>query len=92
MAHPRDWLSVDIFVCNDTTSPYNFLKRELEDRLAAADKRDSVSWPEIIADLELLTETKVQTDGRRFLLRSPPRSAASHPLAALGVAPPPKVR
>ena len=36
-----------------------------------------VSWPDILADLDLLTETEVEQDGKRFLLRAPPRPAAS---------------
>jgi Transposase DDE domain len=68
------------------------LKKQLEDRLAAADKGACVSWPEVIADLDSLTETQVEQDGKRFLLRSAPRPAASRALAALGVALPPTVR
>src|SRR5271166_5735316 len=47
------------------------LKKELEDRLTAAE---------------------VEQDGKRFLLRSAPRPAASLALAALGVALPPTLR
>ncbi|HLW89998.1 MAG TPA: IS1634 family transposase [Roseiarcus sp.] len=72
------------------------MKKELEDRLAASDKgvRADVdaSWPAIIADLNSLTETEVEQDGKRFLMRSAPRPAASLALAALGVALPPTVR
>jgi hypothetical protein len=68
------------------------LKKQLEDRLAAADKGACLSWPEVIADLDSLTETQVEQDGKRFLLRSAPRPAASRALAALGVALPPTVR
>jgi len=67
------------------------LKKELEDRLAAAD-RAPASWPEILADLESLTETEVAQDGKRFLLRSAPRPAASRALRAVGVALPPTLR
>ena len=66
------------------------LKKELEDRLAGAGAR--VSWPDVIADLDSLTETEVEQDGKRFLLRSAPRPAASLALAALGVALPPTLR
>jgi hypothetical protein len=75
------------------------LKKELEDRIVAigeqaADRETtpSASWPDILADLESLTETEVEQDGKRFLLRSPPRSAASLALRAAGVALPPTVR
>jgi hypothetical protein len=68
------------------------LKKELEDRLAVADNGIPASWPDVIADLESLTETEVEQDGKRFLLRSAPRPAASLALSALGVALPPTVR
>ena len=68
------------------------LKKELEDRLAAADSGARASWPAVLADLNSLTETEVEQDGKRFLLRSAPRPAASLALSALGVAPPPTLR
>ena len=49
------------------------LKKELEDRLAAAGNGARASWPDVIADLDSLTETEVEQDGKRFLLRSAPR-------------------
>lgn len=66
------------------------LKKELEDRIAALGQ--TVSWPDILADLNSLTETEVEQDGKRFLLRSAPRPAASLALRAAGVALPPTVR
>jgi transposase len=74
------------------------LKKELEDRIAnlgkpaAEGEAESGSWPDIIADLNSLTETDVEQDGKRFLLRSAPRPAASLALRAAGVALPPTVR
>ena len=74
------------------------LKKELEDRVAnigkpAADGgAQNGSWPDILADLNSLTETEVEQDGKRFLLRSPPRPAASLALRAAGVVLPPTVR
>jgi hypothetical protein len=74
------------------------LKKELEDRIAlgapAADGEAAprASWPDILADLESLTETDFEQDGKRFLLRSAPRPAASLALRAVGVALPPTVR
>ena len=44
------------------------------------------SAPEIIADLDSLTETEMEQDGKRFVLRSAPRPAASLALRAAGVA------
>ncbi len=66
------------------------LKKALEDRIAELGRAGS--WPDILADLASLTETEVEQDGKRFLLRSPPRPAASLALRAAGVALPPTVR
>src|SRR5665648_1086038 len=44
------------------------LKKALEDRIADLGKLGS--WPEILADLDSLTETEVEQDNKRFLLRS----------------------
>jgi Transposase DDE domain len=66
------------------------LKKALEDRIAALGR--SGSWPEIIADLDSLTETEITYDGKRFIVRSAPRPAASLALRAAGVALPPTVR
>ena len=51
------------------------LKTALENRIAALARTGS--WPEIIADLDSLTETEIEHDGKRFVLRSAPRPAAS---------------
>ena len=66
------------------------LKKELEDRIATLGHASS--WPNLLADLNSLTETEVEQDGKRFLLRTPPRPAASLALRAAGVALPPTVR
>ena len=66
------------------------LKSELEERIAGLGR--SGSWPEIIADLDSLTETEIEYDGKRFIVRSAPRPAASLTLRATGVALPPTVR
>jgi hypothetical protein len=66
------------------------LKSELEHRIAALG-RDG-SWPAILADLDSLTETEIEQDAKRFLLRAAPRPAASLALRAAGVALPPTVR
>ncbi len=66
------------------------LKKELEDRIATLGH--ACSWPDILADLGSLTETEVEQDGKRFLLRSAPRPAASLALRAAGVALPATVR
>ena len=66
------------------------LKKELEERIADLGRKGS--WPDILADLDSLTETKVEQNDKCFLLRSLPRPAASLALAAAGVALPPTVR
>jgi hypothetical protein len=53
------------------------LKKELEERIADLGRKGS--WPDILADLDSHTD-------KCFLLRSPPRPAASLALAATGVA------
>jgi hypothetical protein len=68
------------------------LKKELEDRLAATTNGARASWPVVIADLDSLTETEVEQDGKRFVLRSAPRPGASLALRAFGVALPPTLR
>ena len=66
------------------------LKKAQEDRIAALGR--IFFRPEILADLESLTETEIQQDENRFLVRPAPRQAASLGLQATGVAPPPTVR
>jgi len=66
------------------------LKTELEERIAALGR--VASWPEIIADLDSLTETEIDYDGKRFIVRSAPRPAASLALRAATIALPPTVR
>jgi transposase len=66
------------------------LKAELDARIAALGHNGSC--PAILADLDALTETEVEQDGRRFLLRSAPRPAASLALRAAAVALPPTVQ
>jgi Transposase DDE domain len=65
------------------------VKKALEDRIVALGRVGS--WPDILADLESLTETEFEQDGKRFMLRSAPRPAASLALRAAGVALPPTV-
>jgi transposase len=66
------------------------LKKALEDRIAALGR--SASWTDIIADLNSLTETEIEQDGKRFTVRSAPRPAASLAIRATGIALPPSVR
>jgi hypothetical protein len=62
-------------------------EKALEDRIAALGR--SGSWSQIIAGLDSLTETEIEQDGKRFVVRSAPRPAASLALGAVGVALPP---
>jgi hypothetical protein len=66
------------------------LKAELEARITALGQKGS--WPAIIADLDALAETEVEQGGRRFMLRSTPKTAASLALRAAGIALPPTVQ
>jgi hypothetical protein len=66
------------------------LKKALEDRIAALNR--AASWTDIIADLNALTETEIEQDGKRFIVRSAPRPAAGLAIRATGVALPPTVR
>jgi hypothetical protein len=66
------------------------LKKALQDHIAGLGR--IASWPDILADLESLTETKIEPDAKPFLVRSAPRQAASLALQATGVALPPTVR
>jgi hypothetical protein len=63
-------------------------KKALQDRISALGR--SGSWPQIIADLDSLTETEIEHDGKRFVVRCAPRPAASLAIRAAGV--PPTVR
>jgi hypothetical protein len=72
------------------------LKVELEERIDGAKRSVKGprrgAWPEILADLDALTETLIEQDGKRFFVRAAPRPAASLALSAAGVALPPTVR
>jgi hypothetical protein len=66
------------------------LKKALEDKIAALG--ETVSWPDLLADLDALAETEIEHEGKRFLLRSAPRRSASLALRAASVALPPTLR
>jgi hypothetical protein len=69
------------------------LKRELEDPItnmgkpaAASDNAENGSWPDVLADLDSLTETEVEQDGKRFSCarrRVPRRASPYVPPASL---------
>jgi hypothetical protein len=50
------------------------------------------SWPEIIADLDSVTDTEVEQESKRFVICTAPRPAARLAIRAVGVALPPTVR
>lgn len=83
--------------CDDTIRGHVFcsflallLRKELLDRLAA--QGDRFEWAELLGDLEALQTTEVESQGKRFLLRSDARSACSAAFRAAGVALPPTVQ
>jgi len=52
----------------------------------------SAPGPRSSADLDCLSETEVEQDGKRFVVRTAPRPAAGLAIRAVGVALPPTVR
>ncbi|NUQ66444.1 MAG: IS1634 family transposase [Pirellulales bacterium] len=66
------------------------LRKELQDRLAA--QGDKLEWAEILRDLEALQTTEVESQGKRFLLRSDLEPACAAVFRAVGVAIPPSVQ
>jgi transposase len=66
------------------------LRKDLEDRLAAAGH--SFEWADIVQDLERLSETEIEQDGKRYILRNAAPGCAGTVLRTLGVALPPLIR
>jgi hypothetical protein len=66
------------------------LRKELEDRLAAA--RLKPEWRDLLADLDRLQEITVEKDGKRLILRTPVTGVAGKAFQAVGVALPPNIR
>ena len=66
------------------------LRKELEDRLAAAGH--AFEWADIVQDLERLSETEIEQDGKRYILRNAAPGCVGTVLNTLGVALPPLVR
>ena len=66
------------------------LRKELEDRLAAAGL--GFEWADIVQDLERLSETEIEQDGKRYILRNAAPGCAATVLRILGVALPPLIR
>ena len=83
--------------CDDTIRGHVFcsflalvLRKELQDRLEASGHR--FEWAEILADLEALQYTRVEYQGKRFLLRSEAERTCGRAFRAVGVALPPTVQ
>jgi hypothetical protein len=66
------------------------LRHELLKRLAAL--KVDASWSQVIQDLDVLTETELEHEGKRFQLRGQPTGCCSAVFQAVGVALPPTVR
>jgi hypothetical protein len=62
----------------------------LQDRLLASGH--DLEWADIVRDLERLTETEIEQDGKRYLLRNPAPPAAGAVFKTLGIALPPLIR
>ena len=60
------------------------MRKELEDRSAAAGH--AFEWADIVQDLERLSETEIEQDGKRYWLRNPAPGCAGPVLRTLGVA------
>jgi hypothetical protein len=66
------------------------LRRALQDRLDA--KGYTLEWTDILLSLDGLTETELNHQGKRFILRSDPKPTCTRIFQAVGVALPPQVR
>jgi hypothetical protein len=66
------------------------LRRSLQDRLDA--KEHSFEWADILLSLDRLTETELNHQGKRFILRSDAKPTCTRVFQAVGVAIPPKIR
>jgi arginine repressor len=66
------------------------LRKELQDRLES--QGEKLEWAAILRDLEELQYTEVESDGKRFLLRSDLAETTAKVFRAVGVAIPPSVQ
>ena len=66
------------------------LRKELQDRLEA--QGEKLEWAELLRDLATLQYTKVESQGKRFLLRSDLADTTAAVFHAVGVAIPPSVQ
>jgi hypothetical protein len=66
------------------------LRKELQDRLEA--QGDKFEWAQLLGNLEALQHTAVESQGKRFLLRSDLANTTAAVFRAVGVAIPPSVQ
>ena len=66
------------------------LRKELLDRLEA--QGEKLEWAEVLRDLEALEYTEVDSQGKRFLLRSDLGNTTAAVFRAVGVAIPPSIQ
>ncbi|OGQ97407.1 MAG: hypothetical protein A2284_10595 [Deltaproteobacteria bacterium RIFOXYA12_FULL_61_11] len=66
------------------------LRKELEDRLEEATGFD-FEWDDVVRDLDALTQTEINYENKRFMLRSTARVVCGKVFQAVGVAMPPTV-
>jgi hypothetical protein len=66
------------------------LRKELQDRLEA--QGDKFEWAALLSDLAALQYTEVQSQGKRWLLRSDLEGTCAAVFRAVGVAIPPSVQ
>jgi transposase len=66
------------------------LRKELQDRLET--QGDKFEWAKLLRDLEALQSTEVESQGKRFLLRSDLANTTAAVFRAVGVAIPPSVQ
>jgi hypothetical protein len=66
------------------------LRKELDERLAAADL--SAEWSDVVRDLDRVEQVSVEQAGKRFLLRPQAPGCAGSVFKAVGVALPPLVQ
>lgn len=66
------------------------LRKELQEHLDKAGH--SLEWGDVVRDLDALTETEIEHQGKRFLLRSVAKGTCGKVFQAVGVSLPPTVR
>ena len=70
--------------------PASVLRKELLRRME--DKKIESEWKDIIRNLASLTETKIETGGKSFVVRSTAKGETGAVFRSLGLRPPPVIR